>query len=87
MVFLFSYLNNLIGVRIYTATLIAAKGIGYEWLRGLAVNFAITRQTENLRKFSEVGENQQLLVANVRHRFNRHNFFHFCFGVINSIYR
>jgi len=32
-------------------------------LRGLAVNFASTHQTENPRGFSEVGENKQLLIA------------------------
>jgi len=32
-------------------------------LRGLAVNFASTHQTENPQGFSEVGENQQLLIA------------------------
>jgi len=32
-------------------------------LRGLALNFASTQQTENPRGFSEVGENKQLLIA------------------------
>jgi len=32
-------------------------------LRGLALNFAITHQTENPRAFSEVGENKQLLIT------------------------
>jgi len=32
-------------------------------LRGLALNFASTHQTENPRGFSEVGENKQLLIA------------------------
>jgi hypothetical protein len=32
-------------------------------LRGLALNFARTHQTEKLRGFSEVGENKQLLIA------------------------
>ncbi|PWG04039.1 hypothetical protein DIS07_14860 [Polaribacter aquimarinus] len=32
-------------------------------MRGLALNFASTHQTENPRGFSEVGENQQLLIA------------------------
>ena len=32
-------------------------------LRGLALNFASTHQTENPRGFSEVGENEQLLIA------------------------
>jgi|AVFP01.1.fsa_nt_gi hypothetical protein len=36
---------------------------GYEQLRGLALNFASTHQTENLRGFSEVSENKQLLIA------------------------
>ena len=36
---------------------------GYEQLRELAFNFACTRQTENPRGFSEVGENKQLLIA------------------------
>jgi hypothetical protein len=40
-----------------------ANGIGYEYLRGLAVNFTNTHQTENPRGFSEVGENKQLLIA------------------------
>jgi len=38
-------------------------------LRGLAVNFVSTHQTENLRGFSEVGENKQLLIAIVVKRF------------------
>jgi len=32
-------------------------------LRGLALNFASTHQTENPLGFSEVGENKQLLIA------------------------
>ncbi|KAB8151826.1 hypothetical protein EZY14_016675 [Kordia sp. TARA_039_SRF] len=36
-------------------------------MRGLALNFTSTHQTENLRGFSEVGENKQLLIAIVRH--------------------
>ncbi|ARN77491.1 hypothetical protein BST97_05555 [Nonlabens spongiae] len=32
-------------------------------MRGLALNFASTHQTENPRGFSEVGENKQLLIA------------------------
>jgi len=32
-------------------------------LRVLAINFASTHQAENPRGFSEVGENQQLLIA------------------------
>jgi len=32
-------------------------------LRGLALNFASTPQTENPQGFSEVGENKQLLIA------------------------
>ena len=32
-------------------------------MRGLALNFASTHQTENPRGFSEVGENQQLIIA------------------------
>ena len=31
----------------------------------LAFNFASTHQTENLKGFSEVGENKQLFIANV----------------------
>ncbi|GGZ94555.1 hypothetical protein GCM10007028_36060 [Algibacter mikhailovii] len=38
-------------------------------MRGLAINFASTHQTENLRGFSEVGENKQLLIAIVVARF------------------
>jgi len=38
-------------------------------LRGLAINFASTHQTENPRGFSEVGENKQLLIAIVVARF------------------
>jgi len=34
-------------------------------LCGLALNFASTHLTENPRGFSEVGENKQLLIANV----------------------
>lgn len=41
------------------------NGPGYEYLRGLALNFASTHQTENPRGFSEVSENKQLLIANV----------------------
>ncbi|PIY12704.1 MAG: hypothetical protein COZ17_02820 [Flavobacteriaceae bacterium CG_4_10_14_3_um_filter_33_47] len=32
-------------------------------MRGLALTFASTHQTENPRGFSEVGENKQLLIA------------------------
>jgi len=32
-------------------------------LRGLALNFASTHQTENPLGFSEVGDNKQLLIA------------------------
>ncbi|GGK35851.1 hypothetical protein GCM10007962_32750 [Yeosuana aromativorans] len=32
-------------------------------MRGLARNFASTRQAENPRGFSEEGENKQLLIA------------------------
>jgi hypothetical protein len=39
------------------------NGLGYEYLRGLALNFASTHQTENPRGFSEVVENKQLLIA------------------------
>jgi hypothetical protein len=46
--------------------------LGYEKLRGLALNFASTHQTENPRGFSEVGENKQLLIAIVSQ-----SFFHF----------
>jgi hypothetical protein len=42
------------------------NGLGYEWLRGLALNFPSTHQAENPRGFSEVGENEQLLIAIVR---------------------
>jgi len=38
-------------------------------LRGLALNFASTHQTENPRRFSEVGENEQLFKAIVVWRF------------------
>jgi len=38
-------------------------------LRGLAINFASTNQAENPQGFSEVGENQQLLIAIVVWRF------------------
>jgi len=38
-------------------------------LLGLAINFANTHQAENPRGFSEVGENQQLLIAIVGHSF------------------
>ena len=49
----------------YNPFLIVANGLGYEQLRGLAQNLASTHQTENPRGFSEVGENEQLLIANV----------------------
>ena len=38
---------------------LVGNGLGYELLRGLALNFASTHQTENLRGFSEVGEYKQ----------------------------
>ncbi|TWO30402.1 hypothetical protein E1J38_014795 [Seonamhaeicola sediminis] len=38
-------------------------------MRGLALNFASTLQTENPPGFSEVGENKQLLIANVVRRY------------------
>ncbi|ASV31645.1 hypothetical protein CJ263_16285 [Maribacter cobaltidurans] len=38
-------------------------------MRGLALNFASTHQTENPRGFSEVDENKQLLIAIVVVRF------------------
>ncbi len=44
------------------------QGNGY--LHGLALNFASTHQTEIPRGFSEVGESQQLLIAN----FGRRNY-------------
>jgi len=37
-------------------------------LRGLALNFASTHQTENPQGFSEVGKNKQLLIAIVVQR-------------------
>ena len=40
-----------------------SNGLGYEELRGLALNFASTHQTENPLGFSEVSENKQLLIA------------------------
>jgi len=42
---------------------VSFNGLGYEKLRGLAINFASTHQTENPLGFSEVGENKQLLIA------------------------
>ncbi|RBW63426.1 hypothetical protein DS884_00105 [Tenacibaculum sp. E3R01] len=38
-------------------------------MRGLALNFASTHQTENPRGFSEAGEDKQLFIAIVRQRF------------------
>ncbi|APX99743.1 hypothetical protein BWR22_05270 [Lacinutrix venerupis] len=38
-------------------------------MRGLALNFVSTHQTENPRGFSEVGENKQLLIAIVGHSY------------------
>lgn len=35
----------------------------YSLLRVLVLNFTNTHQTENMRRFSEVGENKQLLIA------------------------
>jgi hypothetical protein len=32
-------------------------------LRGLALNFASTQQTENAQGFSEIGQNKQLFIA------------------------
>jgi hypothetical protein len=43
--------------------------LGYEYLRGLALNFASIHQTENPQGFSEVGKNKQLLIAIVVARF------------------
>jgi hypothetical protein len=40
-----------------------AQRLGYEYLRGLTLNFASTHQTENPRGFSEVEDNMQLLIA------------------------
>ena len=37
--------------------------VGREELRGLALNFVSTHQTENPRGFSEVGENKPLLIG------------------------
>jgi len=45
------------------------NGLGYEWLRGFARNFASTHQTENPRGFSEIDENKQLLIAIVASSF------------------
>ena len=59
------------------------NGLGYEWLRGLALNFVSTHQAENSRGFSEVGENQQLLIAIVVERFYSVNIF-ISFASINS---
>lgn len=39
------------------------NGLGYEKLRGLALNLASTHQTENPQGFSEVGETKQLIIA------------------------
>ncbi|APY09529.1 hypothetical protein BWZ20_15015 [Winogradskyella sp. J14-2] len=50
-------------------------------MRGLAINFASTHQTENPRGFSEVGENQQLLIAIVGNSFY---YFFFSFKCILS---
>ncbi len=47
----------------------AYNGLGYEQLRGLAVNLASTHQVGNLQGFPEVGENKLLLIAIVRQRF------------------
>ena len=52
------------------------NGLGYEWLRELALNFASTHQTENPRGFSEVGENKQLLIAIVVCSFLFQSFFY-----------
>ncbi|RCS28516.1 hypothetical protein DUT90_00180 [Polaribacter sp. WD7] len=38
-------------------------------MRGLALNFANRHQTENPRRFSEVGENKQLHIAIVTTRY------------------
>jgi len=39
------------------------NGLGYELLRGLALNFASTHQVGNSAGISKVGENKQLLIA------------------------
>ena len=41
------------------------SGLGYKWLIVLVIDFASIREAKNLCRFSEVGENQQLLKANV----------------------
>lgn len=40
-----------------------ANGLGYEQLLGLALNFVSMHQAEYSQEFSEVGENEQLLIA------------------------
>ncbi|MAJ37866.1 MAG: hypothetical protein CMC19_08105 [Flavobacteriaceae bacterium] len=48
-------------------------------MRGLALNFASTHQTENPLGFSEVGENKQLLIAIVIASF-------YCVGIFPLIH-
>ena len=48
---------------------IIANGLGYEQLRGLAINFASTHQVGNFAGISKVVENKQLLIAIVVQRF------------------
>ncbi|PSG94460.1 hypothetical protein C7H61_00950 [Mesoflavibacter zeaxanthinifaciens subsp. sabulilitoris] len=52
-------------------------------MRGLAINFASTHQTENPRGFSEVGENKQLLIAIVGNSF--YSFLLFIFSIKSII--
>ena len=40
-----------------------AQRLGYELLRGLSLNFAITHQVGNSTEISKVGENKQLVIA------------------------
>ena len=47
----------------YLDFIIVYNGLGYEQLRGVALNFASTHQAENPQGFSEVNENKQLLIA------------------------
>jgi hypothetical protein len=53
-------------------------------LRGLVVNFASTHQTENPLEFSEVGENKQLFIAIVGHRF--YILINFLFVSVRSVF-
>jgi hypothetical protein len=51
----------ILDIFIRSVFLACCQRLGYEQLRGLALNFASIHQTENPREFSEIGENSNYL--------------------------